>query len=202
VVRKSTPSTAWVAAVPGRRPRRNGESPMPLNGTAHAWHHPLPVLRRTIQQGGARLGGRMPAFGDQLGTDEVDAVIAWFQSLWPSEIYAAWEQRNHEAGRVRSIHPHPGEKETDSPLLAALRRQLPGAKIGSPTPTPVPGIHQVRVGRDYAYLSNDGRYVFMGELIDLVSQQNLTAQVKARDRLNQLDGISATDRVIFPADGE
>jgi len=186
-----------------RKPDADGRyPPPPLNGIAHAWHHPLPVLRRTIQQGGARLGGRMPAFGDQLGTDEVDAVIAWFQSLWPSEIYAVWEQRNHEAGRVRSIHPHPGEKETDSALLAALRRQLPGATIGRPTPTPVPGIHQVRVGRDYAYLSKDGRYLFMGDLIDLVSQQNLTARVKARERLNKLAEVSDTDLVIFPADGE
>lgn len=186
-----------------RKPDADGRyPPPPLNGTAHAWHHPLPVLRRTIQQGGARLGGRMPAFGDRLGTDEADAVIAWFQSLWPSEIYAVWEQRNHEAGRVRSSHPHPGEKETDSALLAPLRRQLPGAEIGRPTPTAVPGIHQVRVGQDYAYLSKDGRYLFMGDLIDLVSQQNLTARVKARDRLNMLAGVLETDMVIFPATGQ
>src|SRR4030065_1620838 len=34
--------------------------PPPLNGTAHAWHHPLGVLKRTIDEGGVPLGGKMP----------------------------------------------------------------------------------------------------------------------------------------------
>ena len=160
------------------------------------------MLRRTVREGGSRLGGRMPAFGDRLDADEVDAVIAWFQSLWPSDIYAAWQQRDRQAGRVRSALPHPGERESDSNMLTALRRQLPGSKIGTPTPTPVGGVYQVKVGRDYIYLSADGRYLFMGDLIDLVSQQNLTARFKGRDRLKDLAGVPETDMVVFPADGE
>lgn len=176
--------------------------PPPLNGTAHTWHHPLPVLRRIVREGGTPLGGLMPAFGDQLGADEVDAVIAWFQSLWPSEIYAAWGRRNHEAGRVRSTLPHPGDKGSGFPVLTTLRRQLPGTTIGPPTPTPVRGVNQVKVGRDYVYLSGDGRYLFTGDLVDLVSRENLTAQVKERDRLTELAGVPETDMVIFPADNE
>ena len=186
-----------------RKPDAEGlYPPPPLNGTAHAWHHPLPVLRRTVLEGGSRLGGRMPAFGDRLGADEVDAVIAWFQSLWPSEVYAAWQQRNREAGRIRSALPHPGEEESAPTILTALSRELPGTTIGTPMPTPVTGVHQVKVGRDYVYLSADGRYLFAGDLIDLVTQKNLTAQFKRRDRLQDLASVSETDMVIFPAGGE
>ena len=32
--------------------------PPPLNGSAHAWHHPLSVLKQTIVDGGAKLGGQ------------------------------------------------------------------------------------------------------------------------------------------------
>ncbi len=32
----------------------------------------------------------MPPFNDKLSSDEIDAVIAWFQSLWPDEIYRVW----------------------------------------------------------------------------------------------------------------
>ncbi|MCB1725182.1 MAG: cytochrome c [Chromatiaceae bacterium] len=60
--------------------------PPPLNGTGHAWHHPLAALYATIATG----QGRMPAWSSLLGRGEILAIIAWFQSQWPDEIYAAW----------------------------------------------------------------------------------------------------------------
>lgn len=68
--------------------------PPPLNGTAHSWHHPLEVLYGAVQRGGAPLGGTMPAFNDKLTREEKIAVLAYIQSLWSEEIYAAWSQRN------------------------------------------------------------------------------------------------------------
>jgi len=77
-----------------RKPDTEGNyPPPPLNGTAHAWHHPLPLLRLTIRNGGARFGGKMPPFDDKLSTSEIDSIIAWFQSLWPDEIYKRWANR-------------------------------------------------------------------------------------------------------------
>ncbi|HEC16393.1 MAG TPA: cytochrome c [Sedimenticola sp.] len=74
-----------------RKPGPDGHfPPPPLNGTAHTWHHPLPLLRRTIREGGIRLGGKMPGFQEKLSAAQIDAVIAWFQSLWPDNIYALW----------------------------------------------------------------------------------------------------------------
>ncbi|MBE0494633.1 MAG: cytochrome c [Thiomicrospira sp.] len=62
----------------------------PLNGSAHAWHHPLKILLRTIQNGGVPLGGTMPGFKDRLSQSEQLAAIAYFQSFWSDEIYQAW----------------------------------------------------------------------------------------------------------------
>jgi len=67
--------------------------PPPLNGSAHAWHHALPVLRRVVREGGVRLGGTMPGFADKLDTGQIDAVLAWVQSNWSKEVYAAWLER-------------------------------------------------------------------------------------------------------------
>jgi len=67
--------------------------PPPLNGTAHAWHHPISILKKTIEQGGVPLGGKMPAFGAKLSDDEQLAVIPYFQSFWTNEIYEAWLSR-------------------------------------------------------------------------------------------------------------
>lgn len=66
--------------------------PPPLDGTAHAWHHPLSVLKQVIDQGGAEFGGKMPAFANVLSEDEKFAAIAYFQSHWSNEIYAQWLQ--------------------------------------------------------------------------------------------------------------
>lgn len=68
--------------------------PPPLDGSAHAWHHSIPQLARSIKEGGIKLGGVMPAFGDKLSDQDVLAVIAYFQSKWPDEVYKAWHDRN------------------------------------------------------------------------------------------------------------
>ena len=72
-------------------PDSNGLYPAPpINGTAHAWHHSLAVLLRTINAGGKPLGGSMPAFQGLLTDSEQRAVIAAFQDHWPDAIYARW----------------------------------------------------------------------------------------------------------------
>lgn len=74
-----------------KRPLADGTyAAPPLNGSAHTWHHPLKALMRTVNMGGVPLGGTMPAFRDNLSREEKFAVIAFFQSLWSSEIYSAW----------------------------------------------------------------------------------------------------------------
>lgn len=67
--------------------------PPPLNGNAHAWHHPLGILKKVIDEGGIPLGGKMPGFKEKLNEEEKLAVISYFQSFWSNEIYAAWLER-------------------------------------------------------------------------------------------------------------
>ncbi len=67
--------------------------PPPLDGSAHTWHHPLNMLRQTIQQGGIPLGGQMPPFRDLFTNEEIDAVLAWIQSHWSNKIYNIWAER-------------------------------------------------------------------------------------------------------------
>lgn len=64
--------------------------PPPLNGSAHAWHHPLSVLEQTIAEGGVPIGGTMPGFSRTLSAEEARATVAYFQSQWTDEIYGRW----------------------------------------------------------------------------------------------------------------
>lgn len=65
----------------------------PLNGTGHGWHHPLRILFQVVKKGSPGGQGNMPAWSEKLSDDEIIAAIAWFQSKWPDQIYAAWMQR-------------------------------------------------------------------------------------------------------------
>ena len=66
--------------------------PPPLNGSAHAWHHPRPLLLQVINEGGVPLGGKMPAFSEVLDEAQKLAAIAYFQNFWNDEIYSSWLQ--------------------------------------------------------------------------------------------------------------
>lgn len=71
----------------------------PLNGTGHTWHHPMPVLVSTIKNGTQRIGGNMPPWKDRLTDLEISAIISWFQTRWPDELYQAWARMDKDAAR-------------------------------------------------------------------------------------------------------
>ena len=64
--------------------------PPPLDGSGHTWHHPIRILLHVIENGSPGGQGNMPAWKDVLSREEILSVIAWFQSRWPDEVYAAW----------------------------------------------------------------------------------------------------------------
>ena len=75
-----------------KTPDANGLYPAPpINGSAHAWHHSLKTLLRTINDGGKPLGGTMPAWQGRLTDAEQLSVVAAFQDYWPDAIYARWD---------------------------------------------------------------------------------------------------------------
>jgi mono/diheme cytochrome c family protein len=72
--------------------------PPPLDGTAHAWHHSLDVLRGVVRRGGIPIGGSMPGFAEKLSPEQIDAILAWVQSHWSDEVYSIWRRRDMAAG--------------------------------------------------------------------------------------------------------
>lgn len=58
----------------------------PLDDTGHAWHHPDQQIYDWIVNGKlAVVGEGMPALGDRLTDQEVEALIAYLHSLWTEE---------------------------------------------------------------------------------------------------------------------
>lgn len=180
--------------------------PPPLNGTAHAWHHSIEVLKETIQEGGIKLGGLMPPFKDKLSNKDIDAVIAFFQSKWPDELYQKWA-KNFEVGEKPAIKPIEEASINNSSSAKNKMTRLLGLRLGNnnfsePVETPVEGIYQTQFGNNYGYLTEDGRYLFMGSLIDLKQGQNLTDIDKRKTVKSEISRLAIGDKAAFPAIGE
>lgn len=70
----------------------------------------------------------------------------------------------------------PATAAADASVEEALAAKVPGVEAGDIRATPVPGLWEVAVGAQVVYLSEDGRYMVRGELIDLMTGQNLTGE--------------------------
>ncbi|KAA3620610.1 MAG: hypothetical protein DWQ08_15170 [Proteobacteria bacterium] len=179
--------------------------PPPLNGSAHTWHHDIKTLVRTILEGGAKFGGSMPGFKDKLSAREIASVIAYVQSLWPEEKYGTWANAypdDAETGIPISLEEVSAPAENAAVKARLERLVSAGTPVGDPESTPIAGILGVEAGPRYFYLDDSGRYLILGEMIDLESGENLTELRLAEMRREKLSQFSNEDKVIFPASGE
>lgn len=85
----------------------------------------------------------------------------------------------------------------EAAVRAALTKRLPDLKLDAVTPAPLPGLFEVQVGSNLVYVSEDGRYLLQGELIDLEKGENLTENRQGGIRAKALKGLSEDKMVIF-----
>ena len=175
--------------------------PPPLDGNAYSSHYSLDQLRRHIQTsmpGGER---KTPSSRRRLNAVETDAVIAFFQSKWTEKTYQAWQSKQVlSATGGFDVDEEPKQHSTTH----WLKRHLSGAKSipGEPMKTPAKGITEVRVNNRYFYLTEEGRYAFTGNLIDLKTGQNVTKLNQSIETKRLMKGYPAEDLIVYPAVGE
>ena len=82
-------------------------------------------------------------------------------------------------------------------LRARISKRYPTMKIDHLIVTPVDGIYQLGVNSQVVYLSEDGRYLFNGRLIDLDSGADLSERYLSKSRLAVLDGVAEERMIIY-----
>ncbi|PKM22892.1 MAG: protein-disulfide isomerase [Gammaproteobacteria bacterium HGW-Gammaproteobacteria-14] len=85
-----------------------------------------------------------------------------------------------------------------------LRQAFPGIPVGQIETSPVDGMWQVEVQGDWLHLSNDGRFLFAGELFELRAE-GAVSLVEERQKALRVPGIAALqadEMVSFPAADE
>ena len=80
------------------------------------------------------------------------------------------------ATALLALYPATAAADTSTSVEESLAAKVPGIEAENIRATPVPGLWEVTVGAQVIYLSEDGRYMVRGEVIDLMTGENMTAQ--------------------------
>ena len=93
--------------------------------------------------------------------------------------------------------PPPAANTPEAVVRQTLLKLVPKAKIDQITPSPLPGFYQVIASGHLVYISNDGKYVLNGQLIDAVKGTSLTDDAWAAYRKTELAKVPLSDRIVF-----
>ena len=75
--------------------------------------------------------------------------------------------------------------------------KLHGVKPSDVSSSPIPGLYEVTMGGLVAYVSEDGKFLVSGDVYDLDSQTNLTAERRNSARAKALAAVHEEDMIIF-----
>lgn len=89
-----------------------------------------------------------------------------------------------------------------NPNLDTVRDILQTEAAPQAYPTPIPGTYEFAIGNDIFYLSEDGRYLIKGEMIDLQTRENLAEARRQANRMQRIQAIDIKEMIVYPATDE
>lgn len=101
---------------------------------------------------------------------------------------------------VLAVHLVNAGTGADDTVRKAMQNVLPNATVDSVIPAPMAGISEVLIGTKLFYVTNDGKYIFDGTLIDLATRTDLSEKRLSSVRHDLINKVSEKDMIIFPAD--
>jgi thiol:disulfide interchange protein DsbC len=93
--------------------------------------------------------------------------------------------------------PAPANLPVSGAELAAVAARIAGAKVSELHATPVPGIYEYRQGTAIAYVTQDGRFAFTGDMYQLTDKANLTDARRREVRRTLIGALPETSMIIF-----
>ena len=93
-------------------------------------------------------------------------------------------------------------EESIEDITRLLKLRLGTDKVEPPTATGVDGVYQTRFGNKFAYLIEGGRYVFIGDMVDLKMARNMTEMSRRNLVVQELAGFDSKKQIVFPAEKE
>jgi len=83
-----------------------------------------------------------------------------------------------------------------------LASRLNGISAEDITDAPIPGMYEVAVGAQVAYVTKDGKYIIRGDIINVETSANVSEETRSRARATMLHGVDPATMIVFkPANG-
>jgi thiol:disulfide interchange protein DsbC len=82
-------------------------------------------------------------------------------------------------------------------VAAKLRERGVNIEAGDLRDSAIEGFYEIRIGAKVGYISQDGQYLFEGELYDLDVGRNLTESSRSAARVDLLGGVDSEQMIVF-----
>ena len=97
------------------------------------------------------------------------------------------------------FNPSVAETSTQEAITKSLSSIFPGVTPDEITPSPMEGVSEVLIGPRLMYISNDGKYLLQGSLIDLKTRTDISEERRNGIRLDALKELGEEKMIVFPA---
>ena len=84
-------------------------------------------------------------------------------------------------------------------LESEIKKRLPDIDISSIAETPIDGVYEMISGGQIYYIGASGKHIIDGDLIDLDTRANLTADRLGRIHIGLINNIKEEDMLIYPS---
>ncbi|MGZ5051153.1 MAG: DsbC family protein [Methylobacter sp.] len=91
----------------------------------------------------------------------------------------------------------PVAQADENAVKQSLSSAMPSVKVESIKPSPVSGLYEVTVGGNIVYVSNDGKYLLQGHLVDIAGRTDLTEEKLGSARKQALEKIGQDKMIVF-----
>jgi len=85
----------------------------------------------------------------------------------------------------------------EAAVRQAMAKSMPSVKIDSIKPSEVKGLYEVIVGANIFYVSEDGKYLLQGRLVDVAARKDLTEEKLSSTRKMAIEKIGQENMIVF-----
>jgi len=100
---------------------------------------------------------------------------------------------------ISLFNPTIADTGVQEAITKSLSGIFPGITPDQITPSPMEGVSEVLIGPTLMYVSNDGKYLLQGSLIDLKTRADISEERRNGIRLDALNDLGDEKMIIFPA---
>jgi thiol:disulfide interchange protein DsbC len=91
----------------------------------------------------------------------------------------------------------PNANADEAAIRQSMTKSMPTMKIDSIKPSEVKGLYEVIVGSNIYYVSEDGKYLLQGRLVDVAARKDLTEEKLNGTRKQAIEKIGQDNMIVF-----